>query len=490
MSEMLKKIKDYLNGSRTPMSILPELFPPADLGYIQREVNLEASAKRDGLSNYPSEDAVALSPVELDIQGRLEGVRDHYLADYSRQISVYEERIGNYNSTIDLLTLNPRYYSAMTTLRAQQIDLLDTELYEDGQTLKALAQEARHFRKANRLENRIPAIPADQSRVWVWITIAIVAELLLNFFMLREAGSVFQVAAQSTLYGVVNILLPFVFVPSQLRYAWHVNINWKIWGCAVLYLYVIYLFLVNLLMAHYRGVVIDSSFQLQISDQVDESLLQTYWASQTIAFTNFSESWFGLSDIWSWFLFTGGVGLSCFAVYKGFTNDDPYPHYGELKRRYDQQYNHYLESVRIALAEIEDSRNSTGTEIEKLSQVLSQDFQRIPRLATSIENMKERCQYAMERLNRDYSMLIQEYRRINLASRSQPAPQYFSELPQIELVPLGSPLKEDVKDPAQAIDKLRQWLSELDDLHNEHNNKIEATREMMKDGYPFEVKLQ
>lgn len=488
MAKTLDKVKDYLKGGKSPVAPLPDIFPPADLTWIRGEVGLPGKAERDGANNYPSPDATALSSVEQDIKGSFEELRDNYHETYESQLSIYGERIDGYNNMVELLLVNPDIESGLAELRTQQIIHMENEIAAAGQDLRARANGVLNFRKANRLEHRYPEIHEVRSKVWLWLVLAVGGELALNFFMLREAGSAIEVIAQTSLYGVVNVFLPFLLITGLLRQMWHFKTMHKVFGMLVLLFYVGYLLFVNLLMAHYRGAIIDSSTQILLAEYADESFFRQYMEAQSIAWSNFTEEWFGLNDIWSWFLCLGGVGLSLLGVYKGFKNDDPYPGYGEMKRSYDHQQNRYFDLVHDAIDEIQDRRDEVGNIIEGLVETLTQDHRSMPGLVDSARGLKDRCANAMSRLNTDFLMLIEEYRRINQFHRGQnPLPKYFSESPEIGEVTLREFRYRPINDCKQVVNMLHRQLDVLSRSHDDLVSRIRTLGDVLDGIEPFGV---
>ena len=497
MTVIFNKVRDYLEGSRSAME--PgggQLFPPADLDHIRRKVDLERKAAEDGLRDFPGPDAGMLSAVELNIKGRLEEVRDRYLADYNSMLNSYGERIDDFNDLAGLNAINTDFHALKAELETLRVNLVEGRLFNSIESLKALAREIRLFRKDHGLESRTPDVPDNQDTVWVWLALAVGGELALNFFMLREAGTAFQVVAQSLLYAIINVLLPFAFMPGQLRKFWHVHRLQRALAAAWTACYItIYCLPVNLLMAHYRGVVLEfSALELQQTAGTAgteasgyPAQLQAYFNSQSIAWDRFVESPFGLGDIWSWFLFAGGVGLALFSISKGFANDDRYPGYGRYQRRYEKTEKSYMDLTESALVEIQGRRQKAEREIQQLSRILSDDYRRMQQIIASAGGLKGRCEDAVERLSTDFATLVQEYRGANQKNRSQSPPRYFSESVHINPPALNEFQHSGVKNPAEAIKQLRIWSDELNSLHRDLAGGIGTVQETLKADYPFEV---
>jgi hypothetical protein len=329
MGKFLDNFRSYLDGSRSSITDLPSLFPPVDLDHIKKATRLEEIAEQDGQTEYPDESATELSKVELDIRGRFEELRERYLNDYEKQLSIYSSRINLFNSAADLNTLDANFKALLGNLK-NRWSSKKNELFSESQALKGMANEVKNFRKENHLDTRLPNYSESMSMVWIWTIFLALAEIPLNFFLLREAGDAAQVLVQSILYGLINVILPVALFVEYFREVNHVKMSKKIIGILAICIYVAFILCVNLLMAHYRGVIIETSTQMTLITGSDQTLLSRFMKSQEVAFTNFADDMFGLKDIWSWFLFVGGCGLSLVGVAKKYQMDDLYPRYGHL----------------------------------------------------------------------------------------------------------------------------------------------------------------
>lgn len=495
MATIFNKFQDYLRGSKSVMDPAGGvLFPAPDLDYIKREAGLEQKAADDGSKNLPGADATAPSPVELDIKRRLEEVRDRHRSDYNSMLDYYGEQVKGYNEMAQTGAMGTAFRAYMTQLQNLRINLVEGKLFSRRESLRSLAKSIRGFRQEHGLLGRAPDFPAKRDMVWFWLMLAVAGELVLNFFLLQEAGSAFQVTAQSLLYALINVLLPFFFIPDQLRGFSHIKL-WRrlLAGAMTVFYIVVWCLSVNLLMAHYRGVVLDivaaeTGIQAVGAAASDySSLMQDYFNSQSIAWERFWANPFGLDDVWSWFLFGCGVGLSLFAVSKGYANDDSYPGYGRLKRHYDEEEDSYIKLTESTLAQFQSHRNKADEEIKLLSRTLSDDYLRMQQAITSAQGLMGRCKDAFARLDTCLQSLVQDYRQRNQEQRTQPPPGYFSEPMRLDPPGLNEFQHTEAADPAEAIRQLRDWANELNSLHDDLSSQIKTVQGTLQEDYPFEV---
>jgi hypothetical protein len=112
----------------------------------------------------------------------------------------------------------------------------------------------------------------------------------------------------------------------------------------------------------------------------------------------------------------------------------------------------------------------------------------MPALIQGGESLQGRCELAVDRLDTDFAMLVQEYRRINQRNRQAAAPQYFGQLPKLNETKFVNFVHPEVDDPTEAIEKLTFFSQELYELHEDLSDRIESTRTVLDDDYPFQVR--
>ena len=58
MGDFLNNVKDFMRGSRSAFATVSELFPPADIVNLRREIGIEEKAESNGKNDLPSRDAM------------------------------------------------------------------------------------------------------------------------------------------------------------------------------------------------------------------------------------------------------------------------------------------------------------------------------------------------------------------------------------------------------------------------------------------------
>ncbi len=482
------KLKDLASTSVDVMTRTADMFPPLDADYVKRSINLLDKGKEYGSSNIPSQNETTQDSVELDIKRRVEELRDRYIKNYDLELNVYKERVASYTNILDIQGIRTEFESKLGNIETDYIEQTNS-LFMEAQQLKARGDDIRSFRKNNLLNNRLPDYPKDRLKAWMIISVLALAELALNFFLLRESGDVMSVVIQSLLYGLINVILPFTLFANMFRYVNHVNSTYVSIGYVCIFFYVGYTLFINLLIAHYRGVSMELAVEIGQAVEFNQGLLDRYLETAFLAFSNFQSNWFGLQDIWSWFLFLGGCGLSLGAIREGYISDDKYPGYGKLHRTYVSDFDDFLD----ATEELTDSqtieRDLAMDDLKNDISTLENSHTKIPTVVQSASTLKERCYSALDSLDTSYNMLLKAYREQNKMHRTEPPPSFFDNEFKIEKPELISFEVGEVKNPSDVIKELQECSSQLHEIYKENIGKLESTKELLGTD-PFKVEVK
>jgi hypothetical protein len=116
-----------------------------------------------------------------------------------------------------------------------------------------------------------------------------------------------------------------------------------------------------------------------------------------------------------------------------FLRHDPHPDYEEITRQFD-----------IAKGAIRDYESECADAMQKVERNFAQRYgfviaalrqkeARLSKLKRESENFIDAGRADMDRVIANYSRLMAEYRRKNISSRAEPAPNYFSMEPEATL---------------------------------------------------------
>ncbi len=482
------KLKNLTTGNVDIMTRVAGLFPPLEADSVRNRTNLIQKGKENGSANLPGPEAQTQDSVELDIKSSCEELRDRYKRDYDAEIAGYRDRIANYSNVQDVQAIHTEFDSKLDDIKSEYVK--DTNsLFMEAQQLKQQGNNIRSFRKENNLEHRLPDYPKDRLKSWMIISVLALAELALNFFLLRESGEVIDVAVQSLLYGLINVILPFALFANIIRYINHVNPIYRNFSYLFIIFYILYTLFINLLIAHYRGISIE--IQLEIEQAVnqgefDQNLFNRYLEKATLAFAEFQNSWFGLKDVWSWFMFLGGCGLSLGAIREGYISDDKYPGYSKAHKNYESDFADFIEETENTIDTVTKKRNEAIDELRGMITNLENNYTRIPSVIQSAKALKERCEMSLDSIDTNYNMLLKEYRTENSKNRSQPEPKFFDEIFSITKPDLKDLEVQEIKDPSEAIKELQSCSDRVNSLFQEKLEELQTTKDLLGKS-PFEV---
>ena len=207
-----------------------------------------------------------------------------------------------------------------------------------------------------------------------------------------------------------------------------------------------------------------------------------------MAFSNFQSNWFGLKDIWSWFLFLGGCGLSLGAIREGYISDDKYPGYGKLHRTYLSDFEEFLEATEELTESQTKERDLAMDELKNDIDTLENSHSKIPTVLQSAATLKERCYSSIDSLDTSYNMLLKAYREQNKMHRTEPVPIFFDQEYKIEKPELISFEVGEVKNPSDVIQELQECSNQLHEIYKVNIGKLRSTEELLGDN-PFKVEV-
>lgn len=182
-----------------------------------------------------------------------------------------------------------------------------------------LLRDLRFFQLTNRLERS--AVYSVSAWYHYAIALAIIlAESVANAYFFAQGNSLGLLggAMQAFLISLVNVGVAIAVGKFWLPHMNHIEAPRRLVGFAAIPVHACFVVIFNLLAAHYRDM---------LSRDPDTALASTI--------SGLLSQPFNLSFD-SFMLFITGVVAAALGVWKGFTEDDPYPGYGALDRKYNK----------------------------------------------------------------------------------------------------------------------------------------------------------
>ncbi|MBT5210178.1 MAG: hypothetical protein HOL99_12725 [Halieaceae bacterium] len=487
MASFLDKLQDNIRGSVSFTDSLVKLFPSLDKKRLREDINIEERARANGQDNLPPSDATQLDSVESEIVASANTALVKYSDDYENQYQAYWERVESLKSLMrDFATIS-EFQRTLSNIQSE-IKTQKDQLYEKEERVRGLVTEIRHWRVDNGLMRQTPVISSGLSTA-AKLLLAALVEVGLTSVLMRDAGNLVTVFGISALFIVLNVVLVFLLPAHYAKYV-HKRKNsqpdrvMRCWGWAVVVAYLVYAVVLNLGFSHLRTA--SASVEELLATNPD-AFLRVFQLVGEHALSELWLHWFALPDLYSYFLFVLGLCVSLYAFREGFLFNGSYPSYGSFAKRYQEAFHDYADMAQSTVEHFQEERDQGMTETKTAIEELRAGSKQVPMILSNAQALEQRFGQAVDALNLDLKVLIQEYRQENRRARTDAAPAYFDETPQLDMPSVQPFPAIEVVEPAKTIEVINQYRDDVYELYNEAINKITNLRELFKSKHPFQV---
>lgn len=412
MATSLRGLVATLLSSRE--SILPSIqaFPPLDIDQVAREINLEERAAEAGKLGQPSSDSTGADLAELDVLSAIERRARKDSDDYRSQLELYEGRIRRALITADQRArIEAAGQTALADFKAQTQDDLN-HLHVLRTEVEGREEEFQAFRQKHRLE-RLPTIVTDRAKLarYLFLGILVVFESVLNGMFFAEGSETGLIGGvtQALVLSLLNVGGAVGYAVYGLPLLYHRQLRYKLAGVAATVSYVLFVLLLNLVIAHFRDLFVSGIGQVKAAD-IEQRL-----AAAPLTFT----------DAKSWLLGMLGLGLSLTAVIDASGLEDTYPGYGAVGRRREAAIARYAEARSRCFEGLQGLRNVA---IEDMGQVIEMMRSSQYDLQLAVEGrtrLFQNYRADLDHLATAHEHLLRRYREANVRTRTIAAPTYF-----------------------------------------------------------------
>ncbi|GEM_PF-973201 len=430
-----------------------ELNCEIDVDKMIKSLDLEQHAKYSAEHELPSSDAQTLDGTERKIEALIQ----KRMAELTNKAN---SRLVGYNTSLANTDINTEQQRIQNLAKSANLRL-NSRLAEAEQQLRAMKNDLKHSATALqsfRIKHRRDTdAEYPESRLYHYsiVLLILVFEAIANGFFFAR-GSEFGILggiSQSLVVAILNIAPSFFFAGMVcFRYTNHVSLFKKGIAWIASLVYVTWIFVFNLCVAHYRDVLTHGHEEAiqQITRQIIESPLT-------------------LIDINSWLLLLMGAFFSLVAMVDGYKADDPYPKYGKLQRINDEIQEDYEFECRNLTQEALRIRGDFIKELEILKDTLKNAFTHQFHLAEIKPALVEKHKHCLGILNKAGDALIHYYRSTNTMHRKTPPPAYFHERwnPEKTFELVGS------HDDSEQMDNQRALFENFPAFVQKTNNDIE-----------------
>lgn len=474
-----EKVKSWLSENRDPTAIAAGVFPAIDLDFVRKKHRPKSQGEEDGANDLPASSATALSATEIGLIGEFQQYQQEYVQRFNQQQLAYKERVQTITQSWDIEAIRNEENEKVNEVIAQALTD-EAELHSQKMRLIGRGVEYLKFREANGLMGRLPDI-RDRWLSLIILTVFYVAELIVTFFLTREAGSALEVSLIALVYCSLNCAFPW-FLASFCR---SIYLTWKragakITGLALTVVLIVSGIAMNLMMGHYRGVSMELARDASNSDPSDfeaaSAQLNKMQAIGADTIDRLIDTPFALGEPQAYLLAI--FGMLCFFVswHDGLIRDDKYPGYGRQNKLYEDAYDDYDSELEEVTTRLLAAQRENVTHIQNLKKDLISSIERVPLIVQASQGLTAACDNALVTLNANLQQLATEYRMANQAKRNDDPPDYFqspAELTALDLnIPNFPPLEVGV---AQKLEKMLDGFAE--ELHSKYGEILDRLQD-------------
>ncbi len=383
-------------------------YTPGKTTFEKKDFSIEKVAAEQGLENNPPTTDTEFDEAQTIIKNksaRVHTAERERTADYFSNAKARLESLKTKILNLNIETLGDNFTVKLKVQRT----IVEANL----KTLsKNKFEELRHlnfFKKLNKI-HAIARYPESSIFHFSLLLLIVLVETVANSYFFAQGNDLGLLGGytQALLISVVNVGSSLLLGQYCLRYLIHINIFLRIINFLIFFSYVVFIFVFNLGVGHYRDL------------RSSERLTPVTESFQTMLNDPFNISFDGTM------LFFIGIGVAILASFDSYKSDDPYPHYGKMDRafkeatskhsKYEESCKHDLEkSAQTALKEINGELQESSSGLDKFGEYL-----------THVKNAYSVFKDSSKRINNEYLEDLKQYRETNKDIRTAPPPEYFS----------------------------------------------------------------
>lgn len=385
------------------------IFPSIDDGHIARDLRLVEKARERGARNLPGPEETSLDVGEMTVVAAVEELRRKGLQNYDVNRDVYAKRLSRASTAS--LEVRSVANQARGDFENETKDFRG-RMTADFRDLKEWNRALDDFRSQHRLRRPAYDDPALVKTMAILLG-AILLETVLNGYLFAQRNELGLVGG-----ALVSLLVSLVNVGGSSLLGWfarflrHRNLILKLGGLLALLVWIGFLGVLNLGVAHFRDAVETLSGWSEAAERSLDSLLQTPWE---------------LNSIESWLLMGVGVLVGISAFLKLYMAGEPYPEYGRISRRFERALDDYASHLTDALASLQERRDDTVEALRDANDVVRDNVGEAIDALYGHRMMRSQLRAFLDQCDVKVQALHKVYRDENRAARTAPAPSHFDE---------------------------------------------------------------
>ena len=410
MPNPLEAVREFFRPAGITFAQPDSVFVKIDRLALAEKLGIDEQAESAGKQELPSTDTQSSDFVEAEIKAEITEQLDRAQINYSNNVRVYDQRLGQLALLGRLSTITGAIESAFGDFKAV-VKVSHNRMTNDEDAIRESYQELTEFKRDHGL--RRPARQPDPS-IYTYSAFGLswALESAINSQLLRVndkmgiAGGLFAAGAIAFINIGFGALVGRKIWPEIL----HKDLPRKLLGWIIGIAWLILTAGWNLAAAHFRDAKVAGSS-----------------SPETEALVTLMAAPFELSGMNSYGLFGLGFVLAIVAAAAGFRMDDPYPGYGPIYRRHIDRCNKYGAATAEAIEELTEIRDQAVEALQSVENELRVQAGEYSQIANAQQSLYIRFKQHQDYLDNIETTLIQRYRSINRQFRTTPAPHYFDE---------------------------------------------------------------
>lgn len=400
---------------RAPHDYRPsiEIFPDLDVDKVASELKLEQEAKSRAKESNNKQSAEQRDDIETRIVERVESENKHAHEVLQDELRTYDERLaaleisGRFSAIERAAPACVAEFKAEVATGRDQLHVLRRNLVENERELS-------HFRKAHNLSERVARAhgPGLTFLKWSFLALLWAFESLINGNFLAQGSEQYLLGGVTEAVGfaTLNVGAAVLCATVGARQLSHKSKFRRIIGGLSILAWLVFTFVLNLALAHYRDVA------GTVTSEAGQSALQ----GGQLVLRRLAESPFSLHDINSWILFCIGFLFAVLAFIDALFLFDPYPGYGALQKRVDRARKVYVDHKQALINLLRDICDSYGEQMDELSRDLSMRRSEYDAIITHRGRLVQLFDAHQTQLERAGNSLLSTYRHAKGVNVHQP----------------------------------------------------------------------
>ena len=446
-----------------------------DATEVIARLDVKQAAEEAGKEGRPPEQATDLDVNERRVVVYYENVVDaergralEALDELERKLKASRNDIKPGRDLAELARITSSMQENHDRLCAEQGAELRTMRLEQERCLRDL----RYFRSVNDLKGRQADYPESTVYHFSWVAaIALIEWISLSSFYANgsDFGLLGGVLIAGT-FSVVNLVLMvvagycfrYINAPRDPLQRVYVSVAAL---CCVFFLFITFI------AAHYR-VAVERLAAARLAGGDASTEADQFRATQD-AWQNFLANPVGLGDAWAWLVVIFAITFGLFALYKGFTSDDPFPGYRKVDqdaKRAAADYADKAAATRSAQSAVFDTARADLKRVTANAKLTIETFDKgIVAIDARIRSFEQFVDVA----ERNCNHVVMAYRQFNRYVVASPRPQYFDR-PVVLDAGLKAPLPDIDAELREAQQQHHKESEELDKRFTERSVALQA----------------